>query len=206
MKFNKTMLAAGVVTTIAAGSLLGVNAASADSANGESNIVDKIVSKFNLNKDEVQAVFDEAKEERQAERAAELSEDLQDKVDRGDITAEQKTLIEDKMAEVRAARETEREYLKQWAEDNEIDLRYITGGRGHMGGNNERLADAVEDGDITEAQKTLIEQKREELEATREKARDELEQWAEDNDLKLRDIMGGGRDMVGHGLGHGMMR
>jgi gas vesicle protein len=205
MKMNKNLLLAGVVTTVAAGSLLSLGIASADSNSGDS-LIDKIATKFSLNRDEVEAVFEENRAEKQAERAADFSENLQEKVDSGDITAEQKTLIETKFAELQTARETEREALEQWAEDNGIDMKFVLGGRGHMD-NSDRLDDAVADGDITAEQKTLIEQKQDELQTARETARDELEQWAEDNGIELKDVLGG---MGGHGRGGmggpGMMR
>lgn len=202
MKLKKSMLLAGVVTTVAAGSLLGISAASADTANGSSNIIDKLVEKFNLNRDDVQAVFDEERSEQQAERSAEFSDQLQQKVDDGDITAEQKTLIEQKFSEIQTAHEAERTALQQWADDNGIDMKYLMGGHGRMG-NSTYIDDAVSDGKLTEDQKTLIEQKRDELETARESARDELKQWAEDNDIDLQDVMPF-RGMGGHGRG-GMM-
>lgn len=206
MKMNKNLLLAGVVTTIAAGSLLSVGAASADSPAGGS-LIDKIATKFSLNRNDVEAVFDENRAEKQAERATNFSENLQDKVDSGDITAEQKTLVEAKFAEMQSARDTERDAIKQWAEDTGIDAKYLLSSRGHMGGS-DRLDNAVENGDITAEQKTLIEQKQDELKTAREAARDSLEQWAEDNDINLKDIMMGsgmgGHDRGGMG-GPGMM-
>jgi polyhydroxyalkanoate synthesis regulator phasin len=200
MKLTKKHMMAGVVTTVIAGSLIGANAASAQTSNG-SSIVDKIVAKFNLNKDEVQAVFDEQRTEQQAERATEMSDRLQDKVNSGDITAEQKTLIEQKLAEQQTTRETERTELEKWASDNGVDMKYLMGGRGHMGNDDSSyLDDAVADGDITAEQKTLIEQKQEELQTKREANRDSLKQWADDNNIELKYVMGG----VG-GPGHGEM-
>ncbi len=198
---------AGVVTTVIAGSLIGANAASAQTSSG-SSLVDKIVAKFNLNKDEVQAVFDEERTKQQAERAAEMSDRLQEKVDSGDITAEQKTLIEQKLAEQQTARETERTELEKWASDNGIDAKYLMGGgRGHMGDDDSSyLDDAVADGNITADQKTLIEQKREELKTKRDADRDALKQWAEDNDISMQDLMMGGPGHGGGMGGPGMMR
>ncbi|HMT56329.1 MAG TPA: hypothetical protein PKD20_05665, partial [Candidatus Saccharibacteria bacterium] len=128
MKVNKKLFVAGVVTAVSAGSFLGVNAASAATSNDGSSIVDKLVSKFNLNRDEVQAVFDEQHDEMEAERAQEMSDRLQEKVDSGDITAEQKTLIENKLAEQKTAREAERSELEAWATENNIDAKYLMGG------------------------------------------------------------------------------
>lgn len=183
--------------------LVGIGGASAASAmsNGSSSsdsLVDRLVEKFNLNKDEVKAVFDEEHTARMTERQAKISERLQDAVDDGDITAAQKTAIENKLKELQAAREADRTALEKWAEDNDIDTKYLVGG-GRHGGNDNRLQDAVDDGDLTEAQKTLIENKRDELQDTREQQRDELEQWAEDNDIDVKYLMGGMRG--GHGRG-----
>lgn len=199
MSVKKSLLAASVITTITAGSLLGVSAVSAQSADGQSSLIDKIVAKFNLNRDEVESVFEEQRDEMKAEAATDLSERLQERVDDGDITAEQKTLIEEKAQEIQAAREAEQDELEQWAEDNGIDMRYIVGGRHNSWQDDDRLDDALDDGDITEEQKTLIEQKLEELQDKRESTQDQLEQWAEDNGLELRDLMGFG----GHGGGRG---
>ncbi len=184
-----TLAVAGAISILGLG---GVSAASALSGSSSSNdsLVDRLVEKFNLNKSEVQAVFDEEQKARAAERTAEQSERLQEAVDDGDITAEQKTLIEKKLAELQTAREAERTALEKWATDNMIDAMYLMG-RGH-GDNDDRLQDAVDDGDLTDAQKKLIEDKQTELEDARDKQRDELEQWAEDNDIDDQYLMGGG--------------
>ena len=198
---NKRLSVLAIAGTIG---LVGLGGAGASALSGGStssdSLVDRLVEKFDLNKTEVQAVFDEEREARNAERQAEMSERLQDAVDDGDITAEQKTLIEKKLKELQAAREKQRTELEKWAEDNDIDAKYMMG-RG-PGGSDARLQDAVDDGDITAAQKTLIEEKSDELEEARETQRAELEQWAEDNDIDERYLMGGGMK-GGHGGGRG---
>lgn len=183
-----TLAIAGAVGILGLGGASAASALSGTSSSSDS-LVDRLVEKFNLNKTEVQAVFDEEQKARTAERTAEQSERLQDAVDDGDITAEQKTKIEAKLKELQAARETERTALEKWATDNKIDTQYLMG-RGH-GGNDDRLSDAVADGDLTEAQRTLIEDKQDELEEARDKQRDELDQWAEDNDIDTQYLMGG---------------
>lgn len=135
---------------------LGANFASADSE-GESTLVDKLVTKFNLNKEEVQAVFDEHHEERKAEMDQRRASDLQAKVDDGTITAEQKTLIENKLKEM----DTQREALR--------------------------------DQDLTR------DQMREKMQALH----DELETWAEDNNINLEDIMPMGGPGGHRGMGEG---
>ncbi|MCA9323559.1 hypothetical protein KC992_00475 [Candidatus Saccharibacteria bacterium] len=152
MKLSKQLIAAGVVTAVGAGSLLTIGAASAATSSPQNSIIDKLVTKFNLNKDDVQAVFDEQHSEMEAERQQEFSDRLQAKVDDGTITAEQKTAIEqkwtelhDKMEELHdqeLTREERHDQMKQfhdelkaWADEQGIDLTDIgpLGGRG-MGG------------------------------------------------------------------------
>lgn len=175
-KLTMGLTSLAVVTALAVG---GGSMAMAEDASTGQTLVDKIAAKFNLSKDEVQAVFDEDQGARQEERLADVSKDLQDAVDDGDITAEQKTLIENKIKEQQTARETEMDALKEWATTNNIDMKYVMGGGRHGAD----LDDAVEDGDITAEQQALIEAKQDELETAREAARDSLVQWAEDNNI-----------------------
>ncbi len=163
-------------------------------ASGPAALIQKLAEKFNLNQDEVKAVFDEERQSRETERETERSERLQQAVDDGDITAEQKAAIEAKQKELKAAMDTERQALESWAIDNDIDAKYLmmSGPRG--GGqtaNNDRLQQAVDAGDITAEQKTLIEQKAKELQTKREASHTDLEKWATDNDIDQKYLMGG---------------
>jgi len=112
-------------------------------ASGENNyltIVEKIAEKFNLDKNEVQAVFDEEHEERQQLMQQKQENRLDEFVDDGTITEEQKNLIIEKHEEMQANREAnrdldpeerheameqEREEFENWAEENGIDLSLI---------------------------------------------------------------------------------
>lgn len=141
MKLSKSMLAAGVVTTIAVASVVGIGSASAHSNSGDS-IVDKIATKFSLNRDEVQLVFDEKHEERHAEREERQETRLQELVDNGMITSEQKTALQAKYEEMQAKRqalhdqdlsheemrtqmEAARTEFEAWATEQGIDLEAI---------------------------------------------------------------------------------
>jgi hypothetical protein len=53
------------------------------------------------------------------------SDSLQKLVDGGKITAAQKKLIEDKLAELKAKHDQARTALRQWAKDNSIDTIYL---------------------------------------------------------------------------------
>ena len=148
MKLSRSMLAAGVVTTIAVASVVGIGAASAQTDTGTS-IVDRIATRFNLNRDEVQTVFDEKHDEMEAEHEQRQAMRLQELVDNGTLTAEQKTALEAKheemetkrealkdqdltREEVRTQMETARTEFEAWAKDQGIDLDAIrpAGGMG----------------------------------------------------------------------------
>jgi hypothetical protein len=207
---NKNVLLAGA-TVLAFGvtSLTGMSLASAatTTSSGDS-LVDKIASKFNLKKDDVQKVFDEDKTTREAERQKDFSDRLQKKVDNGDITAAQKTLIENKFKELQTKRDTEQKDLKKWASDNKIDLKYLhIGFRRNDDTDSSYLQEAIDNGDITAAQKTLIENKQNELKDKIDTEKTALQKWASDNKINLEDIMP--LVMSGHGHefgGPGMMR
>jgi Spy/CpxP family protein refolding chaperone len=128
------LAAAAAVAVLGAGSLVAVNAASADETG--STLVDRIAERFSLNHDEVQVVFDEFRDEKQAEMQQKMDERLQQAVDEGKLTEEQKAAIlqhrEDERAffeSLKGMSEDERkealkqhaEEVKQWAEENGIE-------------------------------------------------------------------------------------
>lgn len=140
MAIKKNLMIAGSLVTIGA-SAIGVSAVSAASNNdGRDGLVSKIASTFNLNQNEVQKVFDENREEHQAEHKARLEERLTKAVENGKISEDQKNLILAKMDENKAffeslkdmskserktALKNHREDMKSWAEKNGIDKEYL---------------------------------------------------------------------------------
>lgn len=204
---NNRLMAIAVAAGIGAVGIGGVSAASALSGDSSSSsLVTKLAEKFNLKQSDVQAVFDANRSEHQAEQKADLSARLQKLVDAKTITAEQKTLIEKKVAEQQTAREAEHTALDKWASDNKIDTKYLMMGmgmgmgRGMMDGDDtDRLQTAVDNGELTAAQKKLIEDKQAELKTAREANKTALDKWASDNNIDVKYLMGGGRG--GHGGG-----
>jgi TRAP-type mannitol/chloroaromatic compound transport system substrate-binding protein len=150
---NKTkILFPAVALTILGGSILGTRAIYAQDSTPVSSIVQKIATKFNLNEDEVQAVFDEERDARRADMEARYSDMLDEAVQKGYITESQKELILEKRAELDVERETHmkdfvnkrdlsdeerasireemqahHEELQKWADENNIDLKYLMG-------------------------------------------------------------------------------
>lgn len=134
------------------GGLYSVQASAATSNNPDDSLANKIATKFNLKKEDVQTVIsDFHKEEHsqhQADRQKHTEERLTQAVKDGKITEEQKTKIleylktqqsffeglKDKTDEERhKAMETHKEEVKKWASDNGIDLKYVMGGGPGMG-------------------------------------------------------------------------
>jgi len=129
--------------------LLTTSYVSAQDSGNYPSIVQKIAEKFNLNESEVKAVFDEDRDERHAEMQAKWVERLDDLVNDGKITVEQKQAILDKHEEMQSKMEELqdlspeerkqkmlefRDQLKDWADEQGIDLPLIgplTGGFGH---------------------------------------------------------------------------
>lgn len=132
-----------------------MGAVSAQSAGNRSSLVDAITSKFNLNKSDVQKVFDQNRAQNQAEHQQKVSDRLQKLVDNGTITASQKTAIEAKLkdlqashaanmssmndltpAERKAKMDTQKTELESWAKVQGLDLsklKGVFGGPGHRG-------------------------------------------------------------------------
>lgn len=135
------MLAAAAVTIGMAGTGLAVNAASAET--GEGTLADKIAQKFNLNKDEVKAVFEEHHKVKKAEHKANMEQKLNAAVAEGKLTEDQKSKILAKLEELkanppdksalenmskeerRAQMQQRHDELKKWAADNNIPEEFL---------------------------------------------------------------------------------
>jgi len=187
-----------IITSAVVGALLligtaGVGAGVVMAKNLDSypSIVQKLAQRFNLDPDEVKQVFDEERGERRQEAQDRFEESLDEAVKDGKITEAQKEAILEKHTEIQGEQEKLREELSDWAEENDIELKQLgpCGGRGFRGGlgnkHEEMLDEAVKDGKITEAQKEAILKKQDEIESKRKELKEDLEKWAEDNDIDL---------------------
>ncbi len=155
---KKHVLAAGIASTIGLAGLAGVGIVSAaettSSSNPMSGLVSAIASKFNLNKDDVQKVFDEQHQAMEQERNNEVKNEIAQLVKDGKLTQDQADKLLAKRTELEKEREAnrtnnqrpskddldkKRTEFETWAKDNGIDtsyLRYVMGhgGRGGHGG------------------------------------------------------------------------
>ncbi len=155
---KKQLAVIGAVTAISAAGMTGVGLAhaantSSTNTNPMSNLVDAIASKFNLNKTDVQAVFDEQHSQMETERETEIKAEVAQLVTDGKLTQDQADKINAKRAELQKEREANRTSdqslsdaerkakmdehktaLDTWLKDNGIDQQYaylLMGGRGH---------------------------------------------------------------------------
>ncbi|HZX49892.1 MAG TPA: hypothetical protein VFE94_01935 [Candidatus Paceibacterota bacterium] len=99
--------------------------------------------------------------------------------------------VEAAIQEIRAERKAEKQEHKQ----EKAQTRY-----------EEWLSEAVEDGELTEAQKQLILAKRAELIAKFEAEKTALETWSSQNDIGLKYLVGGHKGLHGFGLHKGFWK
>lgn len=141
MNKKATIMMAAAISAIGLGSGAVVQRAFAHDGGTPDTLINKLATKFNLDKTEVQKVF----EEDRAEKVAALEEKVTDRLEQavldGDITATQKDLIIAKQAEVKtrmeeiknmedaatkkAAIQKLREEMRTWAEANGITLKNL---------------------------------------------------------------------------------
>lgn len=110
---KRHLAAIGAITAISAAGFTGVQIASAatdtSSTNPMSGLVDAVATKFNLNKSDVQAVFDEQRSQMEADHEADIKEQVAQLVSDGKLTQEQADKINAKRAELKAERDANRD-------------------------------------------------------------------------------------------------
>jgi polyhydroxyalkanoate synthesis regulator phasin len=150
---KKQLLIGGAIFSLGVASLAGVGLASAQGQGGDhDSLVSKIATKFNLNKDQVQKVFDEEHEAKHAERDKQIQDKITQAVKDGKITKDQANKLTAKHEEMekfmeslkgktseerREAMNTKRDEMKKWMEDNNIPnnlLGFGKQGKGMMRG------------------------------------------------------------------------
>lgn len=153
MSMKKPLIAAAAVTTISLAGLGGVGAASAMSGNSDdmeymksSSMVDRMSERFNLDKNEVRAMFEQELKAEQDDSRAELATKLDAAVESGDVTREQADHILDVNAKIdamlrtgssdgelssdtRADLKSEVKGLNNWGEEEDIDDELLGDGR-----------------------------------------------------------------------------
>lgn len=171
---KKNLIIASAATAVGLAGLTGAGFAyaatnTANNTNPMDSLVSAVATKFNLNKDEVQKVFDEQHTAMEQERENEIKDELAQAVKDGKLTQAQSDAITAKRAELQKEREanrtsdqsksrdemksamdTKRTELEAWAKEQGIDTQYLRfvfghGGRGHGGPDGMRDGDKQQD-------------------------------------------------------------
>ena len=136
---KKPIIALATVAVLGTGGLAGLQVAHAASPAVHTNIIDALVAKFHLNKSDVQAVFDQNRQENMANRQQAEKDRLAQAVTSGKLTQIQADAITAKQAEVKTfmdslkdktplerktAMEQEQKDLATWAKDNNIPAQF----------------------------------------------------------------------------------
>ncbi len=150
---KKKLVALGIAAVVGTVGLTGATVANAVTNTGSnpmSSLVDALASKFNLNKADVQKVFDEQRSAKQAEHEEKVKDKLAELVKAGKLTQAQADKLLAKRAEMEKEREANREAMKdktreemkstmeakraeleKWASDNGIATEYLRFLMGH---------------------------------------------------------------------------
>ncbi len=156
MNVKSSLVVGATIATVVAGGIGGITYAATTtttSSGGNTTLVDKIASRFHLNKSDVQAVFDQDRQAHREQMHTEQQQRLTDAVAAGSLTQAQADHILSVQQEIRnlmgsanphelsdSVRQqimTKREELHSWAQTNNISLQDLMGPRGdnaHHGG------------------------------------------------------------------------
>lgn len=143
---RKSILTIAAVSVLAGGLVVATTAfaQTSNSQNAVPSLVSEIASKFNLNKSDVQGVFDQHRKEVMAKQETNYENYLANLVSQGKITEEQKQLILNKHNELITQMQNNksnfknltpaqrmqqmqatRQDLQNWAKQNNIDIKYL---------------------------------------------------------------------------------
>ncbi|MEP7167192.1 MAG: hypothetical protein ABI758_04405 [Candidatus Woesebacteria bacterium] len=152
-KAKRMIFVSALAISIIGAGMYGTRSVFAQDSTVQSTIVQKIAQKFSLKTEEVQAVFDQERADREKEMEAKYEQRLTDAVSKGELTEEKKQLILTKHKELISNRTTNMEKFKAmtaqerkaamqkaktdletWAKENGIDVKYLMGRMGNRGG------------------------------------------------------------------------
>ena len=106
---KKGLIAALAIGTLMTAGALSIGQVKAEEANNYPPIIQKLVERFGLNKDEVQTVFEEVRGQRREQMQGNREEKLNQAVSDGVISEDQKQALQTKREEMRQEREANRD-------------------------------------------------------------------------------------------------
>lgn len=173
---NKAIIIALILTLAGMGIWGKTNVLAQNTTPGPfSTLVQMIADKFNLNKNDVQQVFDQYKSDRQNSMQAQFEQKLDQAVKDGKITEEQKKLILAKHQELISQRQNQMQNRQNMTpEQRKAEMQNMQG-------------------KTQEERKTIGEAKKTKMETERK----ELEDWAKQNNIDPQYLFGGRRGHFG---------
>lgn len=146
---NKKIFLPAIAAAVMGAGLMGGNYAFAQGTQDQTTLVQQIADKFGLKSSDVQAVFDNFREQEKEQNQTNYENYLSGLVSQGKITDAQKTLLLNKHKELQAEkgqefatlksmtpeqrqdqRKSHRQNLQDWAKQNNIPIQYLFGGMG----------------------------------------------------------------------------
>lgn len=127
---KKTILTIAGLTLALGSAFTGISKVYADE--DKQNIptmMQRMTERFGLNREEVEIFMREERETRQMERGKGMEERLNQAVNEGSLTEDQRVTILAKMDEICDGAGSHRGELRDWAEENGINLRELNFGR-----------------------------------------------------------------------------
>ncbi|MFC1790252.1 hypothetical protein ACFLZP_02070 [Patescibacteria group bacterium] len=135
---NIAIVSALVLGGIFLAGKFGIRAVRADDNGFQSPMIRRLTERFNLNQNEVEEVFTQAREEHRAQRQNMAEDRLDQAVEDGVLSEEQKQALIAKREEMRSQREQHREEMRQWFADQGIDHDELMAKGGCLGGGSGR--------------------------------------------------------------------
>ena len=133
MNRKKIMVTILILGVLMVTGILGAGVVIAQNSEKYPPIVQKFSQRFNLKSDDVKKVFNEVRDERYQEMQARYEEKLDEAVKEGKITKEQKATILKKETQIQEKQKELMELqqeLRDWAEENNVDLSIFGRGLG----------------------------------------------------------------------------
>ncbi len=112
----------GLSLIVLAGILMVKDARADDLDYGRGGMIEQLSERFNLNEDEVNQAVDEFRQERQNEMQARHEDRLNEAVQNGVITEEQRQELLNKHEEMRQEKEKKWTEMRDWMEESGIDF------------------------------------------------------------------------------------
>ena len=131
---KKTILSIAALTLALSGGFMGINKVYADDATEKFRpMVQRIAERFGLDQTEIETFMTEQRETMREERRQGMEARINQAAEDGQLTEDQKNSLLAKMGEICDGTREQKGKLREWAEENEINLRELNVGQFGLG-------------------------------------------------------------------------